>query len=189
MNEDLRSYIERYVSLEPQDYAVIDQYFEEKSSPKKGFLLEVGKVCTHNYFLLKGITRSYYLDANGHERIIQFGKENWWVTAMDSFINGQPSQINIQALEEVTALAISKEKLEDLYQQVPKMERLFRKVAENWLIAQQRNSHFFMKENSKERYQKLVQSIPNFVQRVPQYMIASYLDISPEYLSEIRKRP
>ncbi|MEO0570295.1 MAG: Crp/Fnr family transcriptional regulator [Bacteroidota bacterium] len=189
MNPHLKAYIERYVYLEPAEYEVLVGYFEEKRFKKKALLLESGQVCRYNYFLLQGLVRCFYLDANGNEQITQFGKEFWWVTTMDSFINEVPSLITIQAIEDVRALSINKEQLEEVYKKIPKMERLFRRVAENWLIAQQRNSHFFMKANSKERYQKLVTSIPNFVQRVPQYMIASYLDISPEYLSEIRKLP
>jgi len=188
IHPQLKAYIERYIHLEPSGYGVLADYFEEKLFPKKSLLLNSGKVCHYNYFLLEGLVRSYYVDVNGNERITQFGKEFWWVTSMESFVNEVPAKINIQALEDVRALAIHKEKLEEVYRNIPKMERLFRKVAENWLIAQQRNSHFFMKAGSKERYQKLVGSIPNFVQRVPQYMIASYLDISPEYLSEIRKQ-
>lgn len=189
MNPQLKAYIERYIQLDAKDCEFLADFFEERPYKKKSLLLESGNVCEHNFFLLKGLVRYYYIDANGQERTIQFGKEFWWVTVMDSFVQQKPSLINIQALEDVNALVIYKERLEELYEKVPKMERLFRKVAENWLIAQQRNSHFYMKANSKERYQNLVRSIPNFVQRVPQYMIASYLNITPEYLSEIRKFP
>ena len=187
MNPHLKAYIERYIQLDTKEYAVLPAFFEERSFEKKSMLLESGKVCGYNFFLLEGLVRYYYTDANGQEQTIQFGKEYWWVTAMESFVYQKPSLINIQSIEDVKTLVIHKERLEELYAKVPKMERLFRKVAENWLIAQQRNSHFFMKANSKERYQNLVRSIPNFVQRVPQYMIASYLNITPEYLSEIRK--
>ncbi len=187
MNPHLKAYIERFVPLESKEYQLLSNYFEERSFQKKSLLLEAGMVCRHHYFLLEGLVRLYYVDANGQEQTVQFGKEFWWVTAMESFVHQKSSQMNIQAIEDVKVLVVSKEQLEEIYGIVPKTERLFRKVAENWLIAQQRNSHFFMKANSKERYQNLVRSIPNFVQRVPQYMIASYLNISPEYLSEIRK--
>lgn len=95
--------------------------------------------------------------------------------------------MNIQAIEETTILSISKKNLEQAFLKLPKIERLFRLIAEKRLVAQQRSSHLFMKAASKERYFHLVKSIPNFAQRVPQYMLASYLNITPEYLSELRK--
>ncbi|MEL7421362.1 MAG: Crp/Fnr family transcriptional regulator [Bacteroidota bacterium] len=187
MNEILQEYINRYVQLNKQEQALFNQLLDTKVFGKKALLFEEGQVCRHQYFLLEGLVRTFYVDSSGNERITQFGKEHWWVTDMDSFIHESPSRVSIQALEKTTALVISKERLEEAYQKIPKIERLFRKISEKWLIAQQRHSRFYMKASSKDRYYGLVQSIPNFVQRVPQYMIASYLDITPEYLSELRK--
>ena len=105
---------------------------------------------------------------------------------MESFIKESPSTQNIQALEETTVLYLSKETLETLYRKVPKLERLFRIITENMLIANLRKSDVFLQMQSKERYTVFVQQLPNFIQRVPQYMIASYLEITPEYLSELK---
>lgn len=145
-------------------------------------------MCKFQYFITEGLVRTFYIDDSGFEKIVQFGIENWWVTDMNSFIKQKPSLLNIQALEETTILCIKKQNLDLAYDKSPKIERIFRKITENWLIAQQKNSHFYMKASSKERYFELINSFPNFVQRVPQYMIASYLDITPEYLSELRKK-
>ena len=187
MKAILKQYFDRYISISEKEFERFFSLLEVKKFDKKAYLLELRKVCKHRFFLVKGLTRSYYIDHNGNEKIIQFGIENWWVTQLDSFINGAPSELYIQALEPTTTLMISKVKLEQAYVEIPIIERLFRLTTENWLIAQQRNSHFFMKADSKERYYHMVNTIPNFAQRVPQYMIASYLDITPEYLSEIRK--
>ncbi|MEL6537380.1 MAG: Crp/Fnr family transcriptional regulator [Bacteroidota bacterium] len=183
----LRQYIQRYITLGAEEFACFYEYLEVAEFEKHAYLHRAGSICRHRYFLLEGLVRTYYTDAKGNDRITLFGKELWWVTEMDSFITEAPSQVHIQALEKTKALAISKAKLEEVFEKIPSMERFFRIITEKWLIAQLRNSHFYMKASSKDRYQFLVSSIPNFVQRVPQYMIASYLDITPEYLSELRK--
>ena len=110
---------------------------------------------------------------------------NW--TKDSTVINETPSRQTIQALEKTRLLCIEKIELENLYYTIPKLERAFRIITENMLIAIQRKDEVYMKKTSKSRYFNLVKQIPNISQRVPQYMIASYLNISPEYLSEIRK--
>ncbi len=150
-------------------------------------MLRQSEICRYKYFILKGLTRSYHTDEDGEENINSFAVEKWWLTEFDSFINKSPSHNSIQALEDTTLLAISKSNLERLHQQIPKLEKTFRIITERYAIALQRKYDVFMKKNSKSRYDFLVNSIPNFANRVPLYMIASYLDITPEYLSAIRK--
>ena len=106
---------------------------------------------------------------------------------MESFIKKTPSAISIQALEKTEILIIDKEELERLFFSIPKLERLFRIITENMLIAIQRKNDIYLQMKSKNRYNDLVKHFPEFIQRVPQYMIASYLEITPEYLSELRK--
>ena len=106
---------------------------------------------------------------------------------MDSFVNEIPSVNAIQALEKTTVLQLTKKDMESLFSKIPLLERAFRLISENMLIALQRRDEVYMKMSSQERYFNLVNNIPHFAQRVPQYMIASYLDITPEYLSEIKK--
>ncbi len=187
LQQPLHQYIKRYVSLTPEELAIFDDHLEKRTYEKRTFLLREGSICRHKFFILEGLLRTYYIDGNGQERITQFGKELWWVTDMESYVSQSLSRVYIQALEKTTAMVISKDQLEEVYRRVPKIERLFRIITERWLVAQQRNNNFYMKASSKERYNTLVTSIPNFVQRVPQYMIASYLDMTPEYLSELRK--
>ncbi|MDF1696728.1 MAG: Crp/Fnr family transcriptional regulator [Saprospiraceae bacterium] len=187
MKEALKKYIRRYVVIEEEDFEKFCNYLEFHQFNPKEYLLKSGSICYCKYFILKGLTRTFYIEESGVERIIQFGIENWWVTDMDSFCNEVPSNVYIQALEPLETFSISKQSLEQVYTEIPIIERFFRRLTENWLIAQQKSSHFYMKANSKKRYLDLINSIPNFVQRVPQYMIASYLDITPEYLSDIRK--
>lgn len=107
---------------------------------------------------------------------------------MESFVKTTPSTQYIQAIENTTVLYLSKEELDQLYIEVPKLERLFRIITENMLIANLRKTDVFLQMKSSDRYFNFVENLPNFVQRVPQYMIASYLEITPEYLSELRRK-
>lgn len=187
VKEQLYKYLIRYSDFNENDIEIIFDECSLKTYKKKEFLLEQNNICRYKYFIIKGLVRQFRVEDNGNENISVFGIENWWITNLDSFINETKSINSIQALEETTVLQITNESLENLYDNIPKLERVFRKVSENMLIALQRKEDIYMRKNSKERYYNLVKQIPNFHQRVPQYMIASYLDITPEYLSEIRK--
>lgn len=187
MKSQLITYLNRYASFESEEIDIIFNSLSVKTFQKKEFLLEQSQVCKHRYFIVEGLVRYYRTDSDGNENISLFGIENWWITNLDSFVNEIPSENAIQAVEKTTVLYISKNDLELLYQKAPKLERAFRIITEKTLIAIQRKDEVYMKQNSKQRYYSLVNQIPNFAQRVPQYMIASYLDITPEYLSEIRK--
>jgi len=187
MKEQIKTYLNRYVSFSDNEINEIYGRLSSQTLQKKKFLLHEGQICNHKYFIIKGLVRLFYIDFNGNEKVIQFAIENWWVTNVESFIKETPSSISIQALEETIILSIKKNELEELYQSIPKLERLFRLITENMLIAIQKRNEFYMKASSKDRYYSLINNIPNLAQRVPQYMIASYLDVTPEYLSEIRK--
>jgi CRP-like cAMP-binding protein len=187
MKESLKNYFKKYVNLSDEEIEIIYQNTDIIKLNKKEFLLKEGKICESKYFIIEGLVRFFEIDHNGNENINQFGVQNWWITNLDSFINEIPSRQSIQAIENTIALKISKSNLEKLYLSIPKLERAFRIITENMLIAILRKGEVFMKKSSKERYYNLVENIPNLAQRVPQYMIASYLDITPEYLSEIRK--
>ncbi len=187
MKEQIRDYFNRYVPFEERE---VDHFYSQlvlKTFEKHAYLLRPGYVCSSKIFIASGLTRSFYIDDKGNEKILQFGVENWWISDTESFIRKTPSKQFIQALEDTTVLMISREKLEALYVSIPKLERLFRIITERTLMAIQRKYEFYMKMGSKERYESLIKGIPDITQRVPQYMIASYLEITPEYLSALRK--
>ncbi|MDN5214772.1 Crp/Fnr family transcriptional regulator [Fulvivirgaceae bacterium BMA12] len=187
MKEQIRHYFNRYVPFEEKEVDHFYSHLVSKSFKKHAYLLRPGQVCTSKIFIAKGLTRSFYIDDKGNEKILQFGIENWWISDTESFIKRIPSKQFIQALEDTTILMITREKLEELYVAIPKLERLFRIITEHTLMAIQRKYEFYMKMSSKERYESLIKGIPDITQRVPQYMIASYLEITPEYLSALRK--
>ncbi|WP_282081256.1 Crp/Fnr family transcriptional regulator [Aquimarina algiphila] len=188
MKNQLYKYLNRYAKFDNVDIELIYKNGVIQTYDNKEFLLEQNSVCKYKYFISKGLVRQYKVEDSGNENISAFAIENWWITNLDSFINETNSLNAIQALEETTVLQITKENLEHLYSKIPKLERAFRIISENMLIAFQRKNELHMNKNSEKRYYNFVEKLPNFSQRVPQYMIASYLNITPEYLSEIRKK-
>ncbi|WP_298488267.1 cyclic nucleotide-binding domain-containing protein [uncultured Maribacter sp.] len=183
----IQDYLNRFVPFSDNEIDIIYKNLILKTYKKKGFLLEQNSICLYNFFICKGLVRSFTTNSAGEEKTSQFAIENWWVTSMESFMKEKPSFNTIQAIEETTALCLDKNTLNSLYTKVPKLERCFRIITENMLIAILRKDEIFMKLNSKERYLGFVKKNPTFMQRVPQYMVASYLDITPEYLSELKK--
>ncbi len=187
MKKQLKAYFNRYLTFDDAEIDAIYASLTQKTFKKRAFLLEKGNVCKHNFFILKGVVRAFHIDDKGKEQITLFAIDDWWVTNMESFIKEIPSYQYIQAVEDTSVLCLSKNTLEELYIKFPKLERLFRIITENMLIANLRKNDLFLQLKSKERYYDFIEKQPAFAQRVPQYMIASYLEITPEYLSELRR--
>jgi len=187
MKDQIKKNLNKYVDFSDAEIDELVSKMVFKTYERKEFIVSEGQVCKHKFFILDGLVRSFYFDEKGKEKIIQFALENWWISNMESFVLGIPSTSTIQAIEKTTLLSISKTDLEQLYDKIPKLERFFRMLTENMLIAIQRRNDIYLQMKSKDRYNDLTRNFPVFAQRVPQYMIASYLEITPEYLSELRK--
>lgn len=183
----LKDYLCKYENFDEEEIQVIYAKCDVENYKDKQHLLEQEQVCEYNFFILKGLVRKYAIDDSGQEKVQGFGIENWWVTSLESFVEQKPSRQAIQCLEQTVVLRISFEDLEELYHKVPKLNSAFRKIYLNMLIAIQKRDELYMRTKRETRYQSLLDNIPQIFQRVPLYMIASYLDITPEYLSAIRK--
>ncbi|MCO4294680.1 Crp/Fnr family transcriptional regulator [Solitalea sp. MAHUQ-68] len=181
-------HLSRFVSLNAVEKERILEVFAFRKVKKKENLLTEGQVCSYNYFVVKGCLRVYLITNTGLEQITQFGIENWWMTDFDSFENQTPSQFFIQAIEESEVIVIEKNSLESLYIEVPKIERYFRIILQKNFVAAQRRILWIHTISSEQRYRNFVELFPSFVQRIPQYMLASYLGITPEFLSKIRAK-
>jgi CRP-like cAMP-binding protein len=188
VKDQIKKYLNSYVEFNDSEIDEIFSKLTPKTFEKKSYLIKEGQICRSKYFLVSGLIRSFYIDNKGNEKITQFALENWWVTNLESFTKNIPSSSAIQAIEKTTVLIFDKEELDKLYIKLPKLERFFRIITENMLIAIQRKSDIYLQMKSKDRYDDLISNFPAFAQRVPQYMIASYLEITPEYLSELRKK-
>lgn len=188
IKEQIHTYFNRYVEFNRDEINEFCSKIEIKTFDKKEYILKEGQICNSKFFILDGLVRSFNTDYKGNQKIIQFALENWWITDTESFINHTPSITSIQTLEKTTVLILNKEDFENLCYSITKLERLFRIITERTLIAIQRKANFYLQMNSKDRYTLFISQFPNFAQRVPQYMIASYLEITPEYLSELRSK-
>lgn len=179
--------ISRFIDLTPDETTVFLSLLKHKSIPKKQFLLQEGTVCKYNYFVDKGCLRTYYLDNTGLEHNVQFSVENWWAGDMYSFITEQPARFNIVSLEDSEIYMIEKNDLEDLYLKVPKFERFFRLLLQNAFAALQERVLSNLSDTAEERYLKFRDKFGYLDARIPQNQIASYLGVTPESLSRIRK--
>lgn len=188
MFEVLFKNINERISLSEAEMQLCKGYFISKKLRKKQYLLQEGNVCTYSAFVEKGVLRSYTVDKKGQEHIVQFALEGWWISDSYSFLTEEPSVFNIDALEDTEVLLLSKTGEAEMLAAVPKMERYFRLLLQNSLISVQRRLVGSMSYSAEEKYTKLIATYPNIIQRVPQHYIASYLGITPETLSRIRKQ-
>ena len=176
------------VQLTPEEKELAKTFFLPKKLRKRQYLLQEGDPAKYVAFVEKGILRSYTVDEKGSEHILQFAFEGWWIGDAYSMLTGEPSPYNIDALEDCELLLLSKSAEDGLLDRVPKMERFFRILMQNHLIALQRRITSSLSRTAEEKYNELVQSCPTIPQRIPQHMMASFLGITPETLSRIRKQ-
>lgn len=181
-------YIQKWVDLSEADAASILAAFEPIAVKKKTQLLAPQEVCRYVYFITSGSMRSYHIDQKGTEHIYQLRLENSWISDLESFFSQKPSKYYIESMEDSTLLRISFDKLEMLYAEVPKMERYFRILFQKAYINALQRLNSTMWDSAEERYQDMVKENCDILQRVPQTYIASYLGITPESLSRIRKK-
>jgi len=180
------SYLNQYISLSDEEVSIVSNMFKPKSFEKGEYILECGDVCRHQTYIVSGKARTFSLDKMGNEHILMFAIENWWVGDLNSFENQMPAQFSIQCLGPTDTLQVHFDDFETLLQEVPKMERFFRIIlgrgfANMWTRLIRNNAM-----TAKERYLLFCEEYPDFMQRVPLYMIASYLGITKEHLSSIR---
>ncbi len=179
--------IQQHIHLSEEEKELLLSYFKTKKIRKRQFLLEEGDVCKHSAFVLSGCLRCYFIDENGFEHILQFAVEDWWITDMMSIITQNPSRLNIDALEESEILLIKREDQTELLEKIPQLEKYFRIKTESGLAHIQSRLLENLSLPAKERYLNLMKKYPRIVEKVPQKQIASYLGITPEFLSKVRK--
>lgn len=186
MYSGLFAHIRKFVSLTEAEEQVLLQYLRHQTVKKKEHLLLEGKICTANYFISKGSFRMYLVNDKGVEQTTQFAIENWWLADYMSFANQSASQFNIQAIENGEVVFIEKKAEEIIFEKIPKLERYFRIILQKSHAASQWRIRYLFTQSGEERYHHFNKLYPEFVQRVPQFMLASYLGFTPEFLSKIR---
>ena len=188
MYPELINHIRKFIELDDSSVALLNQYIIPLKLKRKEFLLREGQICQSIYFVEKGCLRMYFIDNKLNEQITQFALEHWWMADHFSFIDGKPSPYFIQTVEKSEVLSINASSFEALLQEVPQMERYFRIIMQRDLAASQLRLKYMYEMSKEEFYQLFTTSFPEFVQRVPQYMVASYLGLTPQYVSELRKK-
>lgn len=182
----LTAHIRRFLTFSEEENELLGAYLRVKTLNKKDFLLETGQICPSDHFIVRGCFRKYFLDQKGVEQTIQFGIENWWMTDYHSLEVQKPTPFAIQALEEAVVLCLDRAEREELFARLPVLERYFRIILQKTVAADHYRIQFLFTLSGRERYRHFSESFPAFVQRVPQYMLASYLGFTPEFLSKIR---
>lgn len=182
----LIAYIKRYVTLTPEDEVFIKERVRPRRYLKGQYVVQQGDICYYESFVLSGCLKVFYSDPAGQEHVVMFAVEEWWVSDLGSFINQTPADYNIQCLENSELIQFTQSTLEELYHRIPALERFFRIIIQNAFVAAQKrivNNH---RLSARDRYSGFIEKYPDIAQRVPQYLIASYLGITKEFLSKIR---
>lgn len=184
--QPLLTHITNYVTLSSQEEDTLLSKIKYRKYLKNQYIVQQGDVCQYFSFVVSGCLRVFHLDDEGKEHIIRFAVENWWAGDLGSFVEQVPAIYNVQCLEATEVFQLSNEKLNELYLEIPRIERLFRKLFQNAFIASEKRIVNNFSLTAKERYLIFLDQYPDFEQRVPQYMIASYLGITKEFLSKLR---
>lgn len=184
----LLTYINRIVALTPTEENILRKKVVLRKYLKDQYIVQQGDVCKYVNFIIKGCTKNFYMSNDGQEHIVMFSIEDWWTSDMGSFITQTPADYNIQCIENTELIQLTYTILEELYIEIPKLERCFRKITERALVASQKRIVRNFSKTAKERYLIFKESYPKIEQRIPQYMIASYLGITKEFLSKIKSQ-
>lgn len=180
--------IAKHVSLTPEEQALFLSKTETQIYKAKTILLSAGEVCKHSYFVNSGILRSFNINDNIVEHVLSFSCAGWWISDMYSFFSQKPGQLFIEVLEDAEVVSLSKENQEQLYLEIPKLERFFRILIENSLVANQQRLMDNLSLPAEERFDKFTKKYGTLVHKVPQKQIASFIGVTPEFFSKMKAR-
>lgn len=185
--DKLTNHINRILPLNDDEVQALSSRTKFKKLRRRQYLLQEGDLCKQYNFVLDGCLRMYFVDEKGREHILQFATENWWITDIGSFHAEKPSRLFVDALEASEILQIRKEDLIYLYVNYPKFDRYFRVLVENAFIKMQERVLQNISSTAVERYLSFLDDYPNLSNRISQVQIASFIGVTPEFLSKIRK--
>lgn len=188
MSGPLKAHIKKFVKVDDRALTAILGYCQPAAVNKKQNLLVEGETCSANYFVVKGCLRLFFVNDKGVEQTTQFALENWWISDYTSFSTQRPSGFYIQAVENTQILSLTLSAQEDMLDKFPVMERYFRLIHQRAHAAAQFRVRSLYESSREEIYRRFIALYPEFVQRIPQYLLASFLGFTPQYLSEIRKK-
>ena len=188
MIEHLIAHIKKYCDIEEEKLDLLKFFFEAKTYRKKEMLLTEGQRCHEKFFIIKGCVHLFYLKTNGVEQTTDFALENWWTSDFMAFQTGSAAQFSIRAVEPAKVLCITATSQRKLLDEIPEMNEYFHLVFQKAYAACQIRFRLIYEFSKEELYRHFNIHFPEFIQRVPQHLLASFLGFTPEYLSEIRKK-
>lgn len=186
--KQLIDYIIQKIDLTEEEKIMVANAYHLNPIKKKDFFLKERSFCTFQGFVIRGTFRVFYTDKKSLEHVLYFAFKDWWIGDIASFFDDNPTSLNAQAMEDSWILAIGREEMEQLFQKVPKLERLFRIITQRTLSVLQKRFFLTVSANAEERFKELILRHPGIEQLVPQHQIASYLGILPESLSRMKKQ-
>jgi CRP-like cAMP-binding protein len=186
--EQLRQHLSKRIELTDEEFQTVCSFAECLTVKKKSRFLTAGEVCHYEAYIVKGCMREFVTDDDGHENVVHIATEDWWVGDMKSFLTGQPASFFIEALEDCELIVFERHQERALLEQLPKMERFFKLLIQNAYIALQTRMVSAMSHSAEKRYLNLVKKNPHLELRVAQHHIASYLGITPEALSRVKRK-
>ncbi|OYD45160.1 cAMP-binding protein [Sphingobacterium cellulitidis] len=181
--------IKEIITLSQDEEINISKYWKLKAINKNEFLLRNGDVCKYDNYIVEGSFKAFRInEETGKEEIIFLAIEDWWASDLESFSNQTDSYFNIQALENSKVLQISKISFDNMLEKIPKMEKFFRIILQNYLTTIQKRFLTYNSNNAEKRYLEFISQYSKLNERMPQYLIASFLGITPEFLSILKKK-
>jgi CRP-like cAMP-binding protein len=180
--------IEQHVTLNQHERELFLTKTEIRQYKAKTILLNSGEICKHSYFVNSGILRSFNINDNIVEHVLSFACQGWWIGDMYSLHSQKPGNLFIEVLEDAEVVLLSKENQEILYREIPKLERFFRILTENSLVANQERLMDNLSLTAEERFEKFRKKYPTLIQKIAQKQIASYLGVTPEFYSKMKSR-
>lgn len=187
MNPILQN-IAKYISLTKDEQEFFLSKTETRQYKAKTMLLNSGEICKHSYFVNSGLLRSFNINDQIVEHVLSFACEGWWIGDMYSLLSQKPGTLFLEVLEDAEVVLLSKVNQEKLYVEIPKLERFFRIITENSLVAHQERLMDNLSLSAEERFEKFCKRYPTLIQKVPQKQIASYIGVTPEFFSKMKSR-
>ena len=185
-NDVILAHVNEVITISPDEQSYFLSLLKYRKLRRRQYILQAEDVCRYETYIINGCMRSYFVDGSGIEHVIMFAIENSWIGDGLSFSNGTPSAVNIDAIEECEIFQIEKTSLEALYEKVPAFERFFRVKFQNAFIAEQQRVICNFTKSAQDRYLTFLERFPRLEQRIPQHQIASFLGITPQFLSQVR---
>jgi len=186
MFENFAQYLKKNASLTDNEIEQFRAKTITKKLRKRQYLLQEGDICHYNSFVAKGCMRLYRVGDNGAEHILRFAVENWWIADYESYNSGEPAKNNVDALEDSELILIRKSDLDDLVKAIPNFQRFKERLDARSFDASQNRILSNISDTAEKRYENFIKKYPDFFNRVPLHMIASYLGLTRETLSRIR---